>query len=717
MLAFPGLFLIGAMLLRGRDYLILACAIVLTVTGLGVAEIHGVIPTVPLAHSSTDYVTIFFVDVILAVIAIFGGLLSRDARLNLEGIRAAVDDLTAANDELRRSEAKYHSFIELASDAIFAVDRDGIILEVNRQASVIAGIAEEELPGTSITSVISPLDVPAAGTAIMRRGRIVRADRRVVEVEINSAMLPGGPILCFCRDVSERRRAEEALRESEEKHRTILRAAMDGFCLLDTKGRLLEVNDAYCGMSGYSEEELLNMQVSDLEANEAADSTAAHIQRIMERGLDRFESRYRRKDGSVFDVEVCVQYRPGGSEPLVAFLRDISERKRAEAEREHLQLQLIQAQKLESVGRLAGGVAHDFNNLLTVINGYAGFLSEELAAEDPRREYALEIRNAGERAASLTRQLLMFSRKQAIAPRAINLNGVVSDVERMLRRLIGEDIELAIRLAPQMGAVMADPDQIQQVIVNLAVNARDAMPNGGRLEISTADVELDGAAVALHPEATPGRYAVVTVTDNGTGMPEEVLRKVFEPFFTTKEHGKGTGLGLAMAYGILQQSGGWIDVQSEIGSGSTFKIYLPSTDAEVATDAQKQAAVEERPGEETVLIVEDQDAVRRLAKKILQSRGYHVLEAANGEEACAAVRQYGSAIGLLLTDVVMPGVDGRTLSAQMRQWCPDLRVILMSGYSEDVIAKRDALAGGLAYIQKPFDGDELAAMVRDVLRR
>ena len=726
MLAFPGLFLIGAMLLRGGDYVILACATVFTVTGLGVAEMHGLIPTVPLVHSPTDYLTVFFVDLILVVVAIFGGLLSRDARRNLEGIRGSVNELASANEALRRSEAKYRSFIELASDAIFAVNRVGIILEVNRQASAIAGIASEELVGADITTVISPmekegglfpLDMPAEGAATMRRGRIGRADGIVVEVEINSALLPGGLILCFCRDISERRRGEQALRESEEKHRTILQAAMDGFCLVDMEGRLLEVNDAYCRMSGYSVAELLSMRVPDLEAVEAADNTAAHIQRIMERGLDRFESRHRRKDGSVFDVEVCVQYRPRGGEPLVAFLRDISERKRAEEEREHLQLQLIQAQKLESVGRLAGGVAHDFNNLLTVINGYAGFLSEELGAADPRQEYALEIGKAGDRAASLTRQLLAFSRKQAIAPRAINLNGVVADVERMLQRLIGEDIALVTSLAPHLGPVMADPDQIQQVMMNLAVNARDAMPDGGRLEISTAEIELDAAAVALHPDAVPGHYALVSVTDNGNGMTEEVLGKIFEPFFTTKERGRGTGLGLAMVYGILRQCDGWIDVQSKVGSGSTFKIYLPRIDADMATDAVKPATKEGRLGEETVLIVEDQEAVRRLTRKILQSHGYRVLEAANGEEACAAVRQHGDAIGLLLTDVVMPGVDGRTLSAQLRERCPDLRVILMSGYSEDVIAKRDALAGGLMYIQKPFNGDELAAMVREVLRK
>ena len=309
---------------------------------------------------------------------------------------------------------------------------------------------------------------------------------------------------------------------------------------------------------------------------------------------------------------------------------------------------------------------------------------------------------------------MAFSRKQVIAPRAIDLNGVVTDADRMLRRLIGEDIELVTRLAPRLGLVMADPDQILQVIMNLAVNARDAMPDGGRLEVSTADVEVEGATAALHPEATVGSHVLVTVADTGMGMTAEVLRNIFEPFFTTKGRGKGTGLGLAMVYGILRQSDGWIDVQSEVGRGSMFRMFLPRIDSAVA-EVVKPSATHPSRGDETVLIVEDQQAVRRLVTRILQARGYRVLEAADGAEALSIASQHSGDIDLLLTDVVMPGIDGRTLSAQLRELRPELKVLLMSGHSQDVITERGALATGLMYIQKPFDAEELAAKVREVL--
>ncbi len=342
----------------------------------------------------------------------------------------------------------------------------------------------------------------------------------------------------------------------------------------------------------------------------------------------------------------------GEVQGIFAAARDVTERNRLEEITKKLQLQIAQAQKMESVGRLAGGVAHDFNNLLTVINGYAAFLSKQLAVQDPLRGYALEIGKAGERAASLTSQLLAFGRKQVIRPRVIDVNGVVADAERMLQRLIGEDIELVTTLAPHLRPAMADPDQIHQIIMNLAVNARDAMPEGGKLEITTANVQLDDTTAAIPPDAAPGRYVQLTFTDTGTGMTEEVRRNMFEPFFTTKEQGKGTGLGLAMVYGIVRQNGGWIDVQSEIGRGSTFRIYLPCVDAGLTADKAKPAAADGMHGGETVLVVEDQRAVRGLVRMILEKRGYHVLEAANGAEAHAVARGHAGEIHLLLTDVV-----------------------------------------------------------------
>ncbi|HMD71764.1 MAG TPA: PAS domain S-box protein [Bryobacteraceae bacterium] len=784
--------------------------------------------------------------------------LIRDTRNKPLHFVAQIQDITErkrAEEALRESESRYRELFESSSDALFLIDTGtGRIVETNDMAATQYGYSRDELRAMKATDLSTEPDATlrCIQEARAEPGRVLTVPLRLhrrkdgtrfpVEATARSfARRERVLLLVSSRDITERKRAEEALRDSEERHRTVLQTAMDGFWLTDMQGRLLQVNDTYCRMTGYSMPELLRMAISDLEAAETAVETAVHVQEIMARGEDRFETRHRRKDGSAFEVEVSAQYWAIEGGRLVVFLRDITERKRAqetlrnsemrlravldatpfpialvdaqddhiefwsrsaltlfghtaptavewyqlaypdpqyrrevidrwkpalenarqsgqavdagvyrvtchdgsvricelyaafladklvvtfnditsreraEEEKGALQARLAQTQRMESVGRLAGGVAHDFNNLLTVINGYAAFLSEQLAVRDPRRGYALEIAKAGEHAASLTSQLLAFGRKQVIRPRAIDLNGVVADAERMLQRLIGEDIELVTTLAPRLGPVMADPDQIHQVIMNLAVNARDAMPHGGKLEIATAEVEVDTASAAAHADAAPGRSVRLTVTDTGIGMAEDVRRNIFEPFFTTKEPGQGTGLGLAMVYGIVRQNDGWIEVDSEYGRGSTFRVYLPRTDASVAADDEEPAAANVPRGDETVLIVEDQGSVRRLARMILVAQGYHVLEAANGADAHAVLRGHAGGIDLLLTDVVMPGMDGRTLSKQLRERYPNLPVILMSGYAEDVHAHRGALAGGVAYIQKPFRPDELAAKVREIL--
>jgi two-component system cell cycle sensor histidine kinase/response regulator CckA len=517
-------------------------------------------------------------------------------------------------------------------------------------------------------------------------------------------------------DITERKRAEDILKASEEKYRALVETTDTGYLITDKEGKVIDANREYVRLTGHSElGEILGRSVIEWTAAHEKQRNAEALARCVKDGFIR-DLVIDYVDGSnrVTPVEINAKV-TGSGESLrtISLCRDVSDRKRAEEVR--LQLQLAQAQKMESIGRLAGGVAHDFNNLLTVINGYAALLSKELAVQDPLRRYAVEIGEAGKRAASLTSQLLAFSRKRAIMPKAVDVNAVVADAERMLQRLIGEDIELVSSLAPHLGLVMADPDQMHQIILNLAVNARDAMPNGGKFEITTAEVELDETAAAAHPDATPGRYVRLTVTDTGTGMTEEVQRKIFEPFFTTKEPGKGTGLGLAMVYGAVRQHDGWIEVKSKLGWGSTFRIHLPCINAGVAVDEAKLAATNAVHGDETVLVVEDQEAVRGLTKTILEEYGYRVLEAASGAEAHAVARGHAGEIDLLLTDVVMPGMDGRTLSEQLRDLRPNLRVILMSGYAEDLIAHRDALASGLAYIQKPFRPEELATKVRGVL--
>jgi signal transduction histidine kinase/streptogramin lyase len=390
---------------------------------------------------------------------------------------------------------------------------------------------------------------------------------------------------------------------------------------------------------------------------------------------------------------------------------EIGAREQAAREKEHLEQELFQAKKLESIGRLAGGVAHDFNNLLTIINGYSEMLLTNLSPDEPDGMFAREISKAGERAVGLTRQLLAFSRKQIIKPTAVNVNAIVKDMELMLRRLIGEDIEVIATLDPELGEVMADPDQVHQVLMNLVVNARDAMPGGGRLSIATRNVEVDASAGT---GAVSGRCILVTVADSGVGMDEITRQNAFEPFFTTKGQGKGTGLGLATVYGIIRQSNGWIDITSELGKGTTFHIYLPRL--EVKFEPKKTGvAAADLSGEETILVVEDQDAVREFTRTVLESYGHTVLEAADGKSACALAGQYTGDIHLLLTDTVMPGMNGKVLSERLLKMRPNLRVLFMSGYTADVIGHHGVLELEVAYIPKPFTPEGLAAKVREVL--
>ena len=395
--------------------------------------------------------------------------------------------------------------------------------------------------------------------------------------------------------------------------------------------------------------------------------------------------------------------------------REVSEREEAEKALKLSEEQLIQAQKMEAIGRLAGGVAHDFNNLLTVINGYSELMEAQLPDDEDLRSSLREIHRAGERAAALTRQLLAFSRKQVLQPELLDLNAVVSEVEKLLRRLIGEDVALVTRLDPALGSVKADPGQLEQVLMNLAVNARDAMPEGGTLTIETANAMLDTGFAMAHPGARSGEYAVLTVADTGIGMSDEVRSHAFEPFFTTKDQGKGTGLGLATAYGIVKQSDGYITVDSEAGRGTTFRIYLPR-----AAGAAVPSGLGERPaqsprGTETILLVEDEPGVRRLSRTILEAQGYSVLEAASGDEALKVARSHTGVIHLVATDVIMPGMSGRVLWDRLRVLRPDARVLFMSGYTDDAIARHGVLERGIAFLQKPFTPQRLAEKVREVL--
>jgi signal transduction histidine kinase/ActR/RegA family two-component response regulator len=430
-------------------------------------------------------------------------------------------------------------------------------------------------------------------------------------------------------------------------------------------------------------------------------------------GEAHVETEWKRKDGSLVTVRLnmrLVRDAAGAGGYIEGLIEDVTEQR-------SLENQFRQAQRLEAVGRLAGGVAHDFNNVLTAITGYSELLLDELTPGDPKRQDVEEIHAAARRAAGLTRQLLAFSRKQVFQTRVLDLNAVVRMLEKMLQRLIGEDVKLEIAPSSALGAVRADPGQIEQVIMNLAVNSRDAMPGGGRLTIETANVDLDEAYAREHAGAAPGRYVMLAVSDTGTGMDAETQSHIFEPFFTTKEQGTGTGLGLATVYGIVKQSGGHVWVYSEPGRGATFKIYLPRVDEPVEAQDAQQVAPPVAGGRETVLVAEDDPSVREIVAEVLTQKGYRVLRAPDGQTALEMARAQPGEIQLLVTDIVMPGMTGRELAEVLVAERAGVRVLYMSGYTDDAVVRHGVLAEGLPYLQKPFSPRALALKVREVLDR
>lgn len=521
-------------------------------------------------------------------------------------------------------------------------------------------------------------------------------------------------------DISERRQAEEALRQSEERYRTILEETGDGYFEMNLGGHFTLVNDSLCSILGYSREELIGMSYKVYTPTEDVEMVFQTYNRIYQTGEPArdYNLRVIRKDGSIGLAETSgfpIRNEKGEIVGFRGIRRDISERKRAEEERKKMEEQLQQAQKMESVGRLAGGVAHDFNNLLTTIIGNVELALMDIDQKGALWERLRDINQAADRAATLTRQLLAFSRKQVLQPEIVNLNEVVSNVKKMLGRLIGEDIILETFLVPDLGRVEADVGQLEQVIINLAVNARDAMPSGGRLTIETANIDLDEFYADGHMGVTPGSYVMLSVSDDGFGMSPEVQTHIFDPFFTTKEKGKGTGLGLAMVYGIIKQSRGNIWVYSEEGRGTTFKIYLPRVDKGAEGEKRKALKGEVRPGSETVLVVEDEDHLCDLTVLILQRYGYKVLAAKEASEAMELYNNLDSPIHLLLTDVVMPGMNGRELAHQLERRQPGLKALFMSGYTDNAIVHHGILDAGIAFLQKPFTPEDLARKVREVL--
>jgi two-component system cell cycle sensor histidine kinase/response regulator CckA len=547
--------------------------------------------------------------------------------------------------------------------------------------------------------------------------RLIAKNGRSVWVETHSAVIKDEKGNAIGRrgvtiDITERKQAGEALRETEAKYRSIFENAVEGIFQSTPAGRYVAANPAMARILGYSSPEEFIAERTFFHADNYvnSDTRDALTTLFAEQGLvTGFECEVYRKDGSKISMVQNVRAIYDEQGKLLHYegsIEDVTESRLLES-------QLRQSQKLEAVGMLAGGIAHDFNNLLTVIGGYTDLSLARLEENDPLCRNLNEILKAADRAAVLTRQLLAFSRKQVLMPRVLDLNSVVSEMEKLLRRLIGENIEFRAIPGEQLGNVTADPGQIEQVIMNLAINSRDAMPAGGKLLIETANVFLDEEHAKRHVTVSAGNHVMLAVSDTGSGMDSETQARIFEPFFTTKEQGKGTGLGLAMVYGIVKQSGGSIWVYSEVGRGTTFKIYLPRVDgkAEFEAPCSKREII---TGNETILLAEDEEMVRQLAQELLIANGYKVLPAPNGAAAFAIYEKHEGPVDLLLTDVVMPEMSGLQLAAQLKERRPDLKVLFMSGYTDNAIVHQ-GLMEGENFIQKPFSPLTLAERVRNVL--
>ncbi|MGH9557424.1 MAG: PAS domain S-box protein [Terriglobales bacterium] len=624
----------------------------------------------------------------------------------------------------------FRSLAETASDAILTIDAHSTILFANRGVERIFGYRMDEVLGKSLT-MLMPHYLRKVHEASLARycetgKRHIRwegveltglhRDGREVPLEVAFGEFQHGNSRIFTgvvRDLSGRYQAEEALRNSEQRFRSLVERAVYGICLSSAEGRFLSVNPALVEMLGYdSEEAVLALDIATDVYRDAVQRKKLLAEALRTGRMDNVEAEWKRKDGQSITVRLNGRVVPGPrpKNPSLEFIaEDVTAQRSLEA-------QFRQSQKMEAVGRLAGGVAHDFNNLLTVISGYADLILQQLDSDDPMRREMGQINKAAERAALLTRQLLAFSRQQMLEPRVLQLNDVVTGIEPMLRRLLGEDIRLITRLRPGLGRTKADPGQMEQVIMNLAVNARDAMPKGGELIIETSETFLDKSFAHDQPTVKPGRYVQFSVTDTGTGMDEETLARVFEPFFTTKERGKGTGLGLSTVYGIVKQSDGYIWAQSKPGKGASFQLYLPLVEIPVAQPADPEPArTTEKPGSETILVVEDEEGVRSLVRHVLHRQGYNVLEARHAGEAFLLCDRYSQTIHLLLTDVILEHVSGPELARRLMALRPGLKVLFMSGYTDDAVLRHGVQSAETPFLQKPFSTDVLARKVREVL--
>ncbi|WP_167320893.1 PAS domain S-box protein [Desulfosudis oleivorans] len=648
-----------------------------------------------------------------------------------------------AEQALRESERKYRRLAENTSDVVWTADMNLNTTYVSPSVERLVGepvglhiqrTMEEKFPADSLNRLYAvfakELENEKDPACDKNRSRLVevqhfRADSSTVWVSINISFIrdtTGRPIGLqgITRDITERKQAEQALRESEERYRTILENIEAGYYEVDLAGNFTFFNQAMCQILGYAEDELLGMNNRSYMDDENAKKVFHTFNQVFTSGktAKAFDWELIRKDNTRCFVDTSIALMRDAENNPVGFrgiARDISEWKQAEAERERLSTQLLQAQKMESVGRLAGGVAHDFNNMLSVILGYTELAMHRVPPHDPLYEDLREILSAAKRSSEITRQLLAFARKQTSSPKVIDLSDTVENMLKMLRRLIGEDIDLAWNPGPGLWTVNMDPAQISQILANLLVNARDAIGGVGKVTIETGNVSFDQDYCEDHNEFLPGDYVVLAVSDDGCGMDRKTRDRLFEPFFTTKEVGKGTGLGLATVYGIVSQNNGFINVYSEPGQGTTFRIYLPRHGGALSTAHQPGPATAPRGTGETILVVEDEAAILKLTQRVLSGLGYTVLTAETPAQALKLAMEHSDRIDLLITDVIMPEMNGRDLADRLNALQPDLKILYMSGYTADVIAHRGILEPGVHFIQKPFSNQDLAKKVKAVL--
>ncbi len=637
-------------------------------------------------------------------------------RLGISGYREAKTAETVRRQALA---------MDAAADGISILGETGEHIYVNAAFARMMGYeSAESMLGVNWQKIYDPRDVQSLQDQVRKSlaadgkwsGQINlrRRDGTVFPVEMAITSLANGVTACIGHDISARKEAEKARADAENKYRTLVEqvAAISYIAELGIHGEWLYVSPQVAAITGYSQEEWLTNSSDWLRHIPQEDHAIVETAEAASLRGERFQAEYRvvRKDGTVIWVsDTAVVVSGSGSHPVMeGIIVDITERKL-------LENQLQQSRRMEAVGRLAGGIAHDFNNLLTIIKGYAELAQQRTGIPPELRADVQQVENAAERATLLIRQLLAFSRRQVLQPRIIDLNAIVLGLDKLLGRLMGEHIEMVTRCGANVGNVKADPAQVEQVIMNLVVNARDAMPKGGRLTVETFNVELDSTYARDHVTVKPGPYVMLAVSDTGIGMSPETVAHIFEPFYTTKESGQGTGLGLSTVYGIVKQSGGYIWVYSEPGKGTTFKVYLPRVAGKVDLNKAPLELPAARRGSETILLVEDEEAVRELASMILSAKGYSVVAAKSTKEAEQYSETHGGEIHLLLTDIIMPGTSGRELARRITARHPRTRVLYMSGYTDNVLAGGGVLEAGVSFLQKPFTPAALAQKVRDVL--